>query len=184
MEENYPVEISLSKSKLTKFLIFSLLFLAGGIWMIVSNPQTNNPFFNNLFIKGLAMYGSTIMGLAGVYFFTRKLLDNKPGLIINEKGIHDNTSIFKFGWIPWSDIADIYEHSIQASIASKQYFITIGLKNPEEYIVREVSPIKRKLMQVNANSYGSPVHISTNGLKINHHELLELLRGALNKYRN
>ncbi|MBS4044304.1 MAG: hypothetical protein KGZ59_10850, partial [Chitinophagaceae bacterium] len=89
MTDNNRIEISLSKAKLTKLLIFSVLFLLGGLWMIISNPQTSNPVFNNPVLKTIAFYGSTIMGLFGIYFFTKKLFDKEPGLILSEQGICD-----------------------------------------------------------------------------------------------
>ena len=183
MTENNKIVIELSKSKLTKLLIFSILFLLAGLWMITTNPQTSNPVFNNPIVKAIASYGSTIMGLFGIYFFTRKLFDKKPGLIIDENGIYDNTSAFHFGLIPWSDISQIYERTVQASIASKQHFVTVGLINPDKYISRENNAIKRKMLAVNANSYGSPIHISTNGLKINHNDLLKILNEEFTKYK-
>lgn len=183
MAENNKIEIPLSKTKLTKLLFFSILFVAGGLWMIIADPQTSNPVFNNAFVKALAAYGSTIMGVFGIYFFSKKMFDKKPGLILNEQGIYDNTSVFRFGLIPWSDVSQVYERTVQASIASKQRFVTIGLVNPDKYISRETNIIKKKLLQVNAKSYGSPVHISTNGLKTNHNELLNLINSYFKKYR-
>ncbi|MBX3255402.1 MAG: hypothetical protein KF862_14770 [Chitinophagaceae bacterium] len=183
MTESNTIEIQLSKAKLTKLLFFSVLFVAGGLWMIITNPQTSNPIFNNIIVKALAAYGSTTMGLFGVYFFTKKLFDKKPGLILNEQGIYDNTSAFKFGLIPWSDISQVYEKTVQASIASKQRFVTIGLINPDKYISRETNLLKKKLLQANAKNYGSPIHISTNGLTTNHNDLLNLINSYFEKYR-
>lgn len=151
--------------------------------MIITSPQTSNSLFNNPILKAIASYGSVIMGLLGLYFFTKKMFDKKPGLILNEQGIFDNTSAFKFGFIPWSDISEVYERSIQASFASKQYFVTIGLVNPEKYISRETSVLKRKLLIANSKSYGSPIHISTNGLKANHKDLLKLMTEYFEKYK-
>jgi hypothetical protein len=182
MIESNHTEIPLSRTKLAKLLFFSFLFLAFGLWMIVTDPQTSNPVFNNVVVKSLASYGGTIMGLFGIYFFSRKLLDKKPGLVLNEQGIYDNTSLFRFGLIPWSDISQIYERKVQASIASKQQLVTIGLIQPEKYITRETNVLKRKTLQANARFYGSPVHISTNGLKTNHKELLNLMNSYFDKY--
>ena len=183
MTENNKIEIVLSKSKLTKLLIFSILFLCGGLWMILTHPQISNPIFNNPIVKAIGSYGATIMGLLGIYFFSKKLFDKKPGLIIDKNGIYDNTSAFNFGLIPWSDISQIYERTVQASIASKQRFVTIGLTNPDKYISREKNFLKRKLLTANASSYGSPIHISTNGLKINHSDLLRILNEEYVKFK-
>ena len=183
MTENNRIEIALSKSKLTKLLTFSILFLLGGIWMILSNPHTNNALFDNPIVKAIAGYGSVLMGILGIYFFTKKLLDKKPGLVLSEQGIYDNTSAFKFGLIPWSDITGVHEKSIQASISSKQYFVTIVLVNPNEYISGEPNFLKRKLLAANYKTYGSPVHISTNGLMTNHEDLLKLISEYFEKYK-
>lgn len=184
MTENKRIEIPLSKAKLMKLLFFSVLFLIAGLWMIIANPQISNPVFNNFIIKSLASLGGTILGMFGIYFCSRKLFDKKPGLVLSEQGIYDNTSAFKFGLIPWSDISKIYERSIQASIASKQHFVTIGLIDPDKYILRETNIIKKRLLKINARSYGSPIHISTNGLKTNHKELLNLIASYFEKYRH
>lgn len=178
MAENNIIEIPLSKTKLTKLLFFCILFLAGGAWMIIANPQVSNPVFNNAFAKALASYGSLIMGVVGIYLLSKKLFDKKPGLIISEQGIYDNSSVFRFGLIPWSDMLQIYERTVQ-----KQHFVTIGLVDPEKYISKETNFIKKKLLQVNSKSYGSPIHISTNGLKTNHKDLLNLINSCFEKYR-
>jgi hypothetical protein len=183
MIENNTTEIALSKSKLTKLLIFSILFLFGGLWMIIKEPQTSNSLFNHPVIKAIAAYGSAIMGGIGIYFFSRKLFDNKPGLILSDEGITDNTSIFKFGLIPWSDIVEVYEQSVQASVASKQYFLTVSLSDPEKYISKESNGLKKRMMMINLKSYGSPVHISTNGLKTNHKDLLKIVNEYFESYK-
>lgn len=177
-------EIATSKSKMTKLLLASVVFLAAGLWMIITKPETSNPVFNSPFVKGLASYGSTLLGLFGIYFFSRKLFDKSPGLIISEEGVYDNTSIFKFGLIPWSDISHVVESSVPVPMASKQLFITIGLINPGNYIERETNSIKRKLLQANNKNYGSPVHISTNGLKASHSEVIQLLHSYYERYKN
>jgi hypothetical protein len=183
MAEDTKVEIALSRTKLAKLLLFSIVFLFLGLWMIIKDPQVSNPVFNSPLVKILASYGSTLMGALGIYYFTKKLFDKGPGLVIDEEGIYDNTSAFKFGLIPWSDISEIFERSIQASITSKQHFVTIGLVDPDKYISREKNTLKRKLLEANAKSYGSPIHISTNGLKTNHHDLFKLLSASFENYK-
>lgn len=184
MIDNNRTEIPLSKAKLVKLLFFSVVFLAAGLWMIIANPQSSNPIFNNVVFKAFAAYGGTIMGLLGIYFFSRKLFDKNPGLVVSEQGIYDNTSAFKVGLIPWSDISHIQASSMQASIASKQHFVTIGLTDPESYIARETNALKKWLLKLNAKNYGSPIHLSTNGLQTNHKELLQLLTTSFDKYKH
>lgn len=182
MTEIKKIEITSSKSKLAKLLVFSILFLCAGLWMIKANPQTSNPIFNNSLVKAIASYGAIIMGLWGIYFFGKGLFNKKPSLIIDDKGIYEYTTAYKFGFIPWSDISQINETTVQASIASKQHFVTIGLTDPNKYILKEKNPLKRKLLSGNARNYGSPIHISTNALKVNHDELLKMLREEFGRH--
>ena len=53
------MEIQLSKKKLVKHIIVSLLFMAGGLWMLITQPQTSNPVFNDPLIKN----GAAILGI-------------------------------------------------------------------------------------------------------------------------
>jgi hypothetical protein len=181
MTQENSIEIAHSKGKLTKILLFSLLFVLAGLWMIITNPQTSNAFFNNPVVKGLASYGGLGMGLLGLYFAIRKLADKSPALVIDAQGIYDNSSAFKFGLIPWADITGIYDQTVQAGF-SKQHFATIQLAEPDKYIQKETNPLKRKMLTMNNNSYGSPVHISTNGLQVDHARLMELLQQAHAKW--
>jgi hypothetical protein len=182
MNDNNNIIIAFSKKKLLKVWLFSFIFLGLGLWMIIANPHTSNPVFNNIIVKTLASYGSLIMGMIGIYYFSRKLLTKEPALVINENGIYDNSTAFKFGLIPWSDMTFIAEQCIQISPASRQSFITIGLKKPGDYIEREQNILRKKLLQANANQYGSPVHLSTNGFITEHTELLKILQDELEKY--
>lgn len=183
MTTDNKTAIPFSRTKLTKLLFFSILFLAGGLWMIITNPQTSNPVFNNPVVKAIAAYGATIMGLLGIYFFAGKLFNKAPGLILSEEGIYDNSGALSFGLIPWSDISQISERTIQASIASKQHFVTIELLDPDKYISAETNILKKRILKVNAKSYGTPINISTNGLKTNHKDLLNLVNAYFEKYK-
>lgn len=172
----YPIEIPLSKSKLTKLLIASAIFLAAGLWILVAQPETGNPIFNAFIVKNTAGALGIVMGLPGIIFFTRKLADKRPGLIIDSMGVTDNSSSLSLGFIPWSDITSVESKIVQVSVASKQKFVAIKLRNPEVYIDSQTSALKRKAMQVGLKHSDSPVNISANGLNIKYDYLLQLLQ--------
>lgn len=181
MTDTNRLEIPLSKAKLAKLLLFCVLFLVVGTWMAMSDRDSGNPFFDNPIMKGIASYGGIALGLGGLLVVTKKLLTKGPGLVLSELGIYDNSSAFKFGLIPWSDITEIREYILETG-PSKQYFVTIRLADPGKLIAGETSAWKRKLLQMNAENYGSPVHISTSGLKIKHAELLKVMREYFERY--
>lgn len=175
------LEIPFSKTKIGKLVAFSVVFLLLGLWMLLMRPQIDNVVLNSVFIKNFAAISSILMGLLGVYFFTPKLLGKKPGLILSDTGFLNDSGALKLGFIPWSDIIEIQEMSIQASITSKQRFILLKLKNAEQYLSNIKSPILRKLASANMKNYGTPIHISTNGLKIKHDELFQLMTAYFEK---
>ncbi len=85
MPEPIRVEIPLSKTKLVKLLIFSVLFLLIGLWLAIKNPQTSNPIINSIIVKSIVAYGGIAMGVFGIYFFSKKVAASKPGVIMNGK---------------------------------------------------------------------------------------------------
>ncbi|OUL59974.1 STM3941 family protein [Flavobacterium sp. AJR] len=161
MQNKDKIEIAMSKGKLIKLLFFSILFLVASLWILLYQPEVSNPIFNNLIIKNTASVLGSLMGLGGIYFFTKKILDKKPGVIIDNMGIVDNSSGVSIGRIPWSDVMAVAERAVIT-----QKFVTIYLKNPEDYINKETNSIKRKMLKMNFKESGSPVSISANGLKI------------------
>ena len=184
MAEQNIIEIPLSKGKLIKLLSFSIAFLLLGFWLAFYHPRSGNPVFDSELLKYVIGVLGMVMGLVGIFFFSKKILDTKAGLTIDDSGIIENGGALSVGHIPWADIIGIRETAVQTSIASKQKFIVIVLRDPQVYIDRETSSIKRKLMSVNTKSSGSPVNISTNGLKIKHEDLKKLLIEKYEHYRS
>jgi hypothetical protein len=97
-------------------------------------------------------------------------------LIINSEGIIDNSSGVSAGLVLWKDIIEITTSNVM-----NQKFLMFIVKNPEEYINRQNGIVKRKAMEMNYRSYGSPISISANTLDTNFEELYELLQRKFNK---
>ena len=51
----------------------------------------------------------------------------------------------------------------------------LEVKNPQEYIGRQKSLLKRKGMELNYKMYGTPISITANGLKMPFEELFTLV---------
>jgi hypothetical protein len=172
------IEIPLSKKKLILMLIGSIGFVAAGLWFVINPPTISNPFFGNptvIFVTGIASI--LFFGLCAVYI-ARKLPDNKPGLIIDNIGLTDNSSGVSAGQILWSDIENISVIEIL-----RQKLIMLQVKNPQNYIDKQTSGFKRKMMQMNLNMYGTPLSITSNSLQIKFDELLNILNDHLNASR-
>lgn len=172
------IEIPLSKKKMILMLIGSIGFVAAGLWFVINPPTISNPFFGNptvIFVTGIASI--LFFGLCAVYI-ARKLPENKPGLIIDNIGLTDNSSGVSAGQILWSDIENISVIEIH-----RQKLIMLHVKNPQEYIDRQTSGFKRKMMQMNFNMYETPLSITSNSLQIKFGELLNILNDHLNASR-
>ena len=173
------IEIPLNKSKIVMMLVGSLIFVIIGFWFVIAPPEIDNSFWGDptkLTIIGAASI--LFFGLCA-YFFGRKLPDNKPGLIIDETGLIDNSGGFAAGNILWSDIQDISVLQIQ-----KQKMIMIYVKNPQDYIDRQTSFLKRKGMQLNYKSYGTPISITSASLKTSFDELYETITSKFHEKKS
>ncbi|MGQ1944500.1 STM3941 family protein [Ornithobacterium rhinotracheale] len=159
--------IEVKKSKIWRALIGSLFFVSISIW-ILSAPE--NAFFRSVFAKIIAYSGLVFFGLVGIIALIQ-LFSKKSALIINEKGITDNTTMVSLGFIPWAEI-----QQIQTTNAMNQRFLMIILKDPKRIIARSKNPWQKMFNKLNYRLYGSPVGISINNLKISAEELKQELK--------
>ena len=179
MIQDKQIEIPLSKQKRLLTLLGSIVFVGLGIWFLINPPRISNPIFGNptlIFTVGLASI--LFFGLVAVTIF-RKFSDKKPGLIINRQGITDNSSGVSAGLIPWTDIQEI-----KISQVMSQKFLMFIVSNPQDYLDRVTNPLKRNAMKMNHKTYGSPISISSNALRINFNELQNLLVEKMNEYKS
>jgi hypothetical protein len=172
------VEITLNKSKITLLLVGALIFVSIGLWLVISPPSTKNTDWLNRSIIAIVGYSALIFFGLCAFYLVRKLLDKKPGLIIDDMGLVDNSSGLSVGQILWTDIENISVIEIH-----RQKLIMLHVTNPQHYIDRQTSIFKRKGMQFNNKLYGTPLSITSNGLKISFDKLLSLLTDKLRESR-
>jgi len=175
MTSTDEVAIPLSKTKLLLMLAGSLAFVAIGLWFVIAPPNFRNSYWAaRAGVAGAA--GIVVFGLFA-FFLARKLRDSRPGLVVSNRGFYDNASATPAGEVLWDDVTGFDVMQIQG-----QRMIVVLVKNPEEYIERQTSAFKRKLMSMNANMAGSPISISANSLQIGFDELLALLIARLDAH--
>jgi hypothetical protein len=172
------IEIPLSKKKLIILVAGSVIFVMLGLWFVISPPVIRNPIIGNpttLFIIGLASI--LFFGTVGFYIF-KKLFDNTPGIIISNEGFFDNASGVCVGFVPWTDVIEISEITI-----ANRTFMSVTVKNPQDYIDREKSAFKRKLIQINYRSYGTVIGIQAIGLKCTYVDLKKLIEDRFEEFK-
>jgi len=172
------IEIPLSKFKIGLILLGASGFVALGIWFII-NPAMfqNSGYVNRPAFEILAAgYASIIFFGACAIFAAYKIFDNKSGLIIDKDGITDNSSGVSVGFIPWGDITHLDIKQVY-----RQKFILVFVNDAQKYINKQ-SFFKNKAILGNYKFYGTPVTITSNGLKCNFDDLYNLLSTKLEKY--
>lgn len=169
------IEIPLSKTKLLLAVGGSLLFIVACLYLllIVADQQVR---FSPLLIKGVGVLGILFFGATGITGI-KKIFDNNMGLTIDDKGITDNSGGSSIGLIQWTDITSISTEQI-----SSTKFLLIHIDNPDFYL-EKAKGLKRKMMEANQRMYGTPLSISSNGLKCKFEELEKLLQENLKKYQ-
>ena len=168
------VEIPLSKVKIVVIMFGGILFVAAGFWMFWMAERQQE--FLPMHMKVAGASSIIFFGVCVLYMIL-KIFDDKPGLIIDSKGITDNSSGIAAGLITWESIKQIEKKYIKG-----QSFIAIKVANPNRYIERE-SGIKRIIMNMNLKMYETPIYISANSLKIEYDELWSLLNSKMEEYK-
>lgn len=178
---NNTIEIPLSKKKIVFGIIISFLFVIGTVWIMFNTHLYQNfplKFMRDpLVLRIVVGFCLLFFGATGVYLIT-KYFDKKPGLIINQNGVVDNSNATSIGLVKWGDIT-----GVEIKHVASTKFILINLKNPEAYISKANSKIKAKLMKSNMRLCGTPIAITSNSLIYNFNDLEQLLQTEFAKHK-
>lgn len=165
--------IPLSKTKLVLIFTGAVGFVALGFWLYGFAEQMRGPaFFEAKFWAGAAI---GFFGLCALIAAV-KLCDRRPGLVLDEAGLIDNSSGISAGRILWSDVK-----GFDVKAVKKQRFLTIEVHDPNKYVER-ASFWMRPWVRLNAKYFGSPVQISSNALKIDFDTLVQAITDAHGRY--
>ncbi len=166
------IEIPLNKNRLFVGFIAAVAFVATGFWLLIERPLVKFPWINSQVLVIATGIVAVLFFGAGAIFLISKLLNIKPGLLINSKGLTDNSSGLAAKLIDWSDIEKFNEIGVFG-----QKLIVILVKNPHHYIERQNNVIVKKGMEFNHKKYGSPIIINVKSLKIKQSDLISILKG-------
>lgn len=167
------VVIPLSRSKLVLVMIGAIAFVAVSAWMWVAASQQTDA--SSQLIQVLAVVGGLFFGACALYAVV-KCFDRRPGLILDPQGIVDHSSALAVGLIPWHEILEV-----QVVRVMNQKFLSILVSDPEKYLNRG-GLMGRLFNSLNSQSFGSPINISSNALRIDFQELLEIVTTYRDRY--
>lgn len=173
----YSLKVGINKSKLLKNLLLSLLFVGAGIWILLAKPQTGNPVFNDpVFKYGAAVVCIIFFGLVALWI-TRRLFSKRPGLVVSNKGIINQSTLSQGNFIGWHEIESFVRTRIR-----KQDFMLVKLKDPQAYIAKHSKNYRQRMLKHNYETQGTPVSILLSSLDCKANELEEFLNEELNTY--
>lgn len=119
-------------------------------------------------------WGETLAAWSGVTFFglcliifLRQILDWRPRIVIDERGIFDRT--LRVGVIEWHDI----EHAYLNSIAGNP-FVSLVLTDPEKYLQKAIA-WQRKLARLNKYLGAETININVGGINKSPDEVLAVV---------
>ncbi len=167
------VVIPLNRTKIILLTLATFPFVIAASWMLMYPDQ--NSRYDSVFIQFISVSGLLFFGIGGIYLFS-KIFDSKPGLILDERGILDNSSASGEVRILWEDIVKFRMQSVK-----KTEFLLVYVRNPEAYIDR-ANNFKRFWMKWNHRVYKTPLSISSTVLQCNMSELSEIIKRERKKY--
>ncbi len=160
------IKIKLSKTKGILTFLGSVAFVLVSIWLI--SFADNQHRYSQGFVKAAGYVGLIFFGLCGLYIFY-KLFDTKPGLVIDDKGILDNSSAASGHIIKWDRIVGLRVGQVKST-----KFILIDLVDPEQFM-NEMKGIKKTLMWGTYKMYGTPTSILCSTLNCDFDKLYNLI---------
>lgn len=171
------INISLSKKKNVLMVVGAIIFVVMGVLFVYKPENFVISIYRSIAVVRLIGIASIVLfGALGIYGLT-KLFDKRIGLTINENGITDNTSAISLGLINWTDISAIETQQVMST-----KFLLIFVTHPDEYLNRATG-LKKKLLQANMKSYGTPLSITSNSLQCNFESLEQSIITFWHKYR-
>jgi len=172
------IEIYSSKKKSFILLLISLVFVTLGIFFLFhADTFATGRIKSPALIKGIGTVSIFFFG-AGTYMTIRQLIKDKLILVIDHAGINVNPEKSDSEPIGWKEIEGFSEIKIHST-----KIIIIHVNNPDYWLNREKSKIRRKAMKFNFRSYGSPFSISAVSMRISHSDLMNLLTKKLGKHK-
>ncbi|MFV0605987.1 MAG: STM3941 family protein [Niabella sp.] len=169
------IEVPFNKSRLIRQLIIFTLAMLLFTFMAI-RPELFVKTGTGGFVKVVGYIGSFIFIICTA-FVAQKVFNKKPGLILDNEGIVDNSLGVMFAKLYWKQVT-----AVEQLESEGKYYIRISIKDPEKYIAAEKNPMKRRMLELNYGTLKTPVNIVTERLKINHDELFARIQNLTRDY--
>ena len=170
--------IPLSLSKQVRVSIYSLFFVAVNIWLLTLDAASIAElqwFDSPTLVYAIGVLGLLLFGGLAV-FNIRKLVNRRPGVVLSEAGLLDQSTGVSVGFIPWSDITGVDTYK-----SFNQRTLVVRVSDPQKYLTGG-NALARYLRRSTMKLCGSPVTITSAVLKIRYDDLMAEIQTYLGRY--
>jgi hypothetical protein len=154
-----------SRGKLLLLVLGGAAFIALGLFLWRTGQIKNQV----VAILSVVFFGACFV------FGVIRLIWRKPSLIISPMGILERSSALGSYLLRWDEIDSVFISTMQVTAFSSQRFLSIRLKNTEEFLARQ-SSARARLMRMNMGLVGAPINISASTLPVKLEELIEVMQ--------
>ena len=163
--ENEKIEVYQKKSNLVLYIICMIFTCAVMIFMIFNvkvgdGGAKTDSLLSTPFGVAVVKVFCAVCAVACVYsavIFIKRLINNKPLIILDESGFTDNSGAEPIGFIPWRDIERIYMITWKHN-----KLIQVELVHPKEYLDR-MGRLTRRTAEMNMRLGYQPISFSLTG---------------------
>ena len=169
-----PIAIPLHKGKLLIWFLVNALFMVLGLWLGRKASSLDGITQARAWFTAIACM---VFAGAGMVVLGSKLFGKRPGLVMNDEGIH-RSGVFNFQpVIAWEHIT----HCTIASVKSTRILL-VHVNNLEEVLVR-MNPLSRAIQRMMLSHYGTPYSLTSNTLQCDLDELKRMIENGITVHR-
>jgi hypothetical protein len=162
--------IPANKKKFPGPLVIGLLLSGFSLSRILVNSHETGAYGPLPLLSYLVLFSfASVFSLQSLADYLKTCLDKNATLIITDKGLADNLSIFSCGELHWNEIA-----GVRVVSRLDTNLLVILVKNPSEIISKQ-SLWKKLVLNSFFKNYGSPVIISERKIPLPIHELRDIV---------
>jgi hypothetical protein len=162
------ITIGISKIKSSILVFIGTGLFSVSIWALTKILIMPSGF-DKIFLITLISLLTIVFGLSCISGF-KKFIDNKQGLIVNDKGININIGPNRGQFISWNEVKEI---KFQNQVGGNMYLLFF-VKNPTD-ILKKAKGLNRLFLKMNNISHKTPVSITSTWLELNLFEIMEII---------
>lgn len=180
MSSSQIITFQLSKKKKTGLYLTLFFSLVAGIALLV---------LGHILTYGAGRFAIGMLGLVSLYvagfciYCVHQLIKiDFTGIIISKEGITDLSTGYRIGIILWKDIKQIKIMKDMSDL--KRNYLVLIVDNPNDYISREPTRVKKRTLTLKLHYYGSPICISDRALECSFDTLKTVVLEKYEQYKN